>query len=99
MNKKTTSINSSRSHPLQVEWLDYNAHPGSGRYRMLPDGKSKRLPGEHVSLLHPGYPEHTEGVRILNLDPRTALNLLAWLEAERDTLLHLAAVWEEAERA
>lgn len=85
MNSKTASISADKFSPLEVEWIDYNEKPGMGRFRIMPDGSSKRLNGKHVSLVHPG--KHR--ARILNLDPQTALNLLAWLEQEREMLERL----------
>ena len=42
-----------------------------------------------VSLVYPGN-AWIGRARIINMSPRTALNLLAWLEQEKDTLEQLA---------
>lgn len=86
MEKKTTFLSTDRFKPLEVEWIDLNEKPGMGTFRIMPDGSSKRLNGKQVSLVHPGG-AYVHRSRILNLDPQTALNLLAWLEQERETLI------------
>jgi hypothetical protein len=49
----------------------------------------KLMPGRRaVSLIHPAG-AYNEESRIINLGPQVALNLLAWLEQERDTLTQI----------
>jgi hypothetical protein len=72
--KKTTLIGDEAYRQLFVEW---NTYTGG---RLQPDGT---LP---VRRMHRVTLVQNSGVRLLDLSPQTALNLLAWLEQERVVL-------------
>lgn len=74
MDTKNTAISENRFHPLEIEYLHYQYMPRKC----------------HVSLVHPGGTGQLGRTRLVNLAPQTALNLLAWLEKERETLEQLA---------
>jgi hypothetical protein len=72
--REPISISNNIFHPLEVELMNF-------RYM-----SNKYV----VSLIHPGNAATHSSTRLVNLSPQTALNLLAWLEQERETLQHLA---------
>lgn len=73
---KTTPISEDPFHPLEVEFMHYRY-----AYKTLPDGTSKPYQKIAVSLVHPGNVLFSRS-RIVNMSPRTALNLLQWLEQD-----------------
>jgi hypothetical protein len=87
---KTTRI-SDDTRPLEVE---YNAYYG-GRFNG--DAHTVRS-WQKVTLTIPAS-AYARRTRILDLSPQAALNLLAWLEAERETLQRLVReeeqTWDE----
>ncbi len=82
--QKTTSISNELWRPLEVEWFQHLRH-----YKVV-DGVSIQSPQQYVALVHPGRTSSLGSTRLLNMSPQTALNLLAWLEQERETLQSLA---------
>jgi hypothetical protein len=72
--KHTTQISDDGFHPLVVEHMSFLLMPRERAVSLI-------LPRKRGS----GQPP----LRLVNMSPRTALNLLAWLEQERDTLTHL----------
>lgn len=80
----TTSISDQPGHPLEVEWNTYIAH------KRAKDGTFPASEEHTVTLVIPGRHflsgEESHRTRLIDLSPRTALNLLHWLEDERDTL-------------
>ena len=87
MEPKTTAISVDKWHPLQVEWV---VNEPFVRQR---DGSFKQVEEPKVLLVATGGRFLTDDIRrvpLVGLSPRTALNLLAWLENERETLEQLA---------
>lgn len=87
MDKKTTWISDEAFHPLEVEWNVYKHHPRAE------DGTFPEVEVQRVTLVHPSssfLSDEVRRVRLIDLSPETALNLLAWLEEERPTLEKLA---------
>ncbi len=82
MDKKTTAISTDPFQPREVEWNTYMK-----RVRQT-DGRYRRVEQQKVTLVHPGD-ALTDRTRLINLSPRTALNLLGWLEENRTTLEQL----------
>lgn len=82
--KKTTQINTIKYRPLEVEWK--TNHP----YVRQSTGGFKRV-DEHVVAIIAGKSAWHERAYLVGMSPRTALNLLAWLEDNRSTLEELAA--------
>ncbi len=72
--REPISISNNMFHPLEVELMNF---------RYMPNKYA-------VSLIHPGRTETHSCTRLVNMSPQTALNLLAWLEQEREPLQHLA---------
>ena len=59
----------------------------------MPDDTFQQVEEHKVTLVAPEMKFLTEDIqrrRIIDLSPRTALNLLTWLEQERETLETLA---------
>jgi len=79
----TTSISEEEHSPLEVELNSHYYH-----FERQPDDSFKRRTRYAVTLVHPGS-KWIERARIINMSPRTALNLLAWLETQCETLEHL----------
>ena len=71
--KHTTQISDDAFHPLVVEHMSF---------LLMPKERA-------VSLILPRKGSGQPPLRLVNMSPRTALKLLAWLEQERDTLTHL----------
>jgi hypothetical protein len=71
---KTTPISENTFHPLEVEWTYHKYH-----YAMV-DGYSIQQPQHFVSLVYPGGAFEQRRTRLVNFSPKTALNLLDWLE-------------------
>lgn len=85
LEKKTTSIGDKEYKPLLVEWKTHHPHVRK------PEEEDFRQIDEHmVALISPANMMH-EQVYLVGMSPRTALNLLAWLEQERPLLEQLAA--------
>ena len=83
MNKQTTSISDKSGHPLEVEWNTYHPHI------KMSDGTFLQVEQPKVTLVMPMtrfLAEEPRRVRLVDLSPRTALNLLTWLEGQRETL-------------
>lgn len=83
MNAETTRLRGDRFDRLEVEFLDTHAYA-----RQL-DGKFQQVTRTTVSLVTPEG-AYQKRVRIVNLDPTTALSLLEWLQQHRETLEQLA---------
>lgn len=85
LEKKTTSIGDKEYKPLVVEWKTHHPHvkkPGEANFRQI---------DEHVvAIIKPANIMHTHDAYLVGLSPQTALNLLAWLEQERELLEQLA---------
>ena len=87
MEQKTTAIGHDKWHPLEVEWIVDTP------YVRQSDGSYKQVEEPKVLLVAPDSRFLTDEVRrvpIIEMLPRTALNLLAWLRQEEATLEELA---------
>lgn len=82
MDTKTTGIGEKKHYELEVEW--YVSRPFVRK-----EGEFKKIERPQVSLI---LPQHfgQERLRLVNMTPQTALNLLAWLRQEEDELKRLA---------
>ena len=92
MDQKTTSISNEKWHPLEVEWNTYHPHV------RIPDGTFQEVDTHKVTLVLPAtkfFTDEGRRTRLVDLSPRTALNLLAWLEQEKLLLQALASSDEE----
>lgn len=88
--EKTTPIGKDGWERLEVEWTVRHPH------LMQADGTFQQKERREVTLTYPGNLGQ-QRTRIVSLSPRAALNLLAWLQEERETLERLAQEEEEGQ--
>ncbi len=72
--KHTTQISDDLFRPLEIEHMSFVMMPKKRAVSLV-------LPRRADSGMQP--------LRLVNMSPQTALNLLAWLEIERETLTNL----------
>ena len=83
---KTTSINNTKRNPLEVEFRTNHPH-----VTRIGEKGIKRIDEHVVALVSPANVMHHERVYLVGMSPRTALNLLAWLDDNKELLTQLAA--------
>jgi hypothetical protein len=81
---KGTSISTDPFRPLEIEWT-YHKY----RFERQADDSFKQTPQHHVTLKLPAL-SNREEVRLVNMAPGTALNLLKWLQENEELITQLA---------
>lgn len=82
--KKRTSIGDKEYKPLIVEWKTHHPH-----VKKLEEEHFRQIDEHVVALISPTNAMH-EQIHLVGMSPRTALNLLNWLECEKGLLEQLA---------